>query len=82
MSVNQASILLVTDVLAGERPAKYFLVDFTRLASTGTPLVFYYIFKNPLITSYLLQDAAGTGLTVQITFTCSTFGVVYPSSTT
>jgi hypothetical protein len=80
MPVDTASVLLVNDVVT-KAGLPTFVVEFSRLASVGTGLVFSYDFSHPDITSYLLQDAAGTGLSVQITFT-GIFAVVYPSTGT
>ncbi len=81
MPVNTASVLLVNDVVVTKAGLPTFVVEFSRLASVGTGLVFSYEFSHPDISSYLLQDAAGTGLSVQITFT-GKFKVVYPSTGT
>jgi hypothetical protein len=68
MPVNDASAGLVPLILASTHFVS-FVVHLSQVASNGhsTP-VSQYTFNDPLISSYVLQDEAGTGASVQIAF--------------
>jgi len=68
MPVNDATIGLVPLILASTHFVS-FVVDLSQVAPNGqsTP-VSQYTFNDPLISSYVLQDEAGTGASVQIAF--------------
>jgi hypothetical protein len=68
MPVNDASVGLLPVLLAGTHFAS-FVVDLSQVAPNGhSTLVSQYTFDNPVISSYVLQDDAGTGVSVQIAF--------------
>lgn len=81
MPVNDESASLLLAEFLTKAQEKDVCVAFYPAARmvTTKPIVFYW-FREVLITSYLLQDEAGTSASVQITFSYQSFLVDYPSA--
>jgi hypothetical protein len=68
MPVNDASVGLLPVLLASTHFVS-FVVDLSQVAPNGhSTLVSQYTFNSPVISSYVLQDDAGTAASVQIAF--------------
>ena len=69
MPVNAESVsVMPQDLFNNEVEPKVCVAFYPAATKDTTKPLFYYGFTNALIMSYVLQDEAGTGASVQITF--------------
>jgi type VI protein secretion system component Hcp len=79
MPVNDESAsVLLDEFLKGTNEPNVCVAFYPAATSVTTKPFFYYSFKVVFITSYVLQDEAGTGASVQITLSFRGVAVIYP----